>query len=486
VTSAIETWDIQGNILNGYNADFACYLFLAAETTEAARTLLQQVHRQVTTANPWSLGQRPLATLNVAVTASGLARLGLPDRMLARFPEAFQQPVADRVRCHPELGDVGANSPEHWQEGLGTGEAHLLISVHAVSEAERERAVEKLGQLIESDAALRVVHCQEAHALEGRREHFGFADGFAQPAIAGVPRLSRRRRRQVRGGGVPLPGTDWRPVQLGEFVLGYEDEDGQMVSEPDPDLVRNGTFMVYRKLRQDVAGFRALLEEAEQRYDLSPELLAAKIVGRWRDGTPLVTEPNHDPGNDPERTADREVSNDFRYLPHDREGYACPVGAHVRRANPRDALGQGRLSARHRIIRRGMPYGTELPLHAVDDDADRGLIFIAYNADLARQFETIQAEWCNDGDAFGLGGDRDFLIGAGRSGGNEARSKLTVPVRGGPPILVETLPGLVRTSGMEYLFVPGIEALHHLAEGRFAGLQQRAVGAHLSELGGHG
>ena len=456
MAAQVEFHDVQGNILNGYRFEHAAYLFLHAASAEAARACLRELAGRVTTAVPWP-GEPPQTTLNVAVTFSGFERLGLPAALLDRFPEAFGANVAERSA--DLLGDTGRSDPAEWADGLGTGEAHLLLTVHARTETDLAEACAEQRRRVEaSGGELSIVHERLAHALEGKREHFGYADGFAQPHIEGVPRLTGHRTATTRGQGVPVDGSGWRPLKVGEFLLGYPDEDGQVDTEPDPGLSRNGTYVVYRELRQDVAGFRKGLEEAAAASGLSKELVAAKVVGRWRDGTPLALSPDYDPPDDLADRADRDPPNDFRYLPHDREGYRCPVGAHIRRTNPRDAFGSvGELSARHRIIRRGMPYGDPLP-PGTEDDADRGLVFVCFNADIQRQFETVQAAWCNDGDAFGLGEDRDYLL--GDTGGS---GKMTIPVSGSYPRFVDAQPEIVLTRGAEYLFAPGIAALHRLA-----------------------
>ncbi len=169
---------------------------------------------------------------------------------------------------------------------------------------------------------------------------------------------------------MPLKGGDWRPLAVGEFILGYPDEDtrvdplGRLPSAPADPLGRSGTYMIYRKLRQDVALFNATLREAAIRFEHGDEeMLAAKIVGRWRNGTPLVNAPDR-PNPDFKTTARK--SNDFRYLDLHADGRQCPLGAHIRRSNPRDALGwagldgAGLLSFRHRIIRRGTPCAVEV------------------------------------------------------------------------------------------------------------------------------
>jgi Dyp-type peroxidase family len=295
------------------------------------------------------------------------------------------------------------------------------------------------------------------------REHFGFADGAAQPVIAGTYETA------AAGGGVPIADGGWRPLAFGEFVLGYPDEDTlvdperRLPSAPADPLGRSGTYMVYRKLRQDVALFRRVLRDAAARFaGGDEELLAAKIVGRWRNGTPLVRSP-HRP--DPNFSATAPGSNDFRYLDLDVDGRRCPLGAHIRRSNPRDALGwpglddAGLLSFRHRIIRRGTPYGPPLPPDLLEDDGvDRGLVFVCFNASISRQFESVQLQWLNDGNDFHLGHDSDFLLGSPLGTG-----KMTI--QGDPPFFLTPQASFVTTRGGEYLFMPGITALRELAAG---------------------
>lgn len=208
-------------------------------------------------------------------------------------------------------------------------------------------------------------------------------------------------------------------------------------------------------MHQDVALFRSFLREAGKNFPGGEERLAAKIVGRWPDGTPLTLSPDRP---DPAIANDQQKVNDFRFA-DDPDGLVCPLGAHVRRTYPRDALGWGgMMSLRHRLIRRGMPYGPALPLDAPDDGVERGLIFVCFQANLARQFEVMQGQWINDGNAFGLGHDRDFLL-----GDNFGSGKMTI--HGNPPYLITPQPSFVTIKGGEYLFKPGLDALRALANG---------------------
>jgi len=443
---AVDRSDLQGNILRGYALPQAAYVFLRVDDQATARRWLGEVAERVTTAEPWTEA-RPETTLNVAFTHAGLAALGAPPEALAAFPEDFRQGMAARA---DRLGDAGEDAPGRWEQGMGSGEAHVLVMVNArepaVLEDELRRVLEMAGG---ADGGLAVVHEQRAGGLEGNREHFGFSDGLAQPAIKGDG------VKATPGQGTPEAGGTWSELELGEFILGHPDGDQELAQAPAGPLGHNATFMVYRKLHQEVAAFRQILRNRGGGAPGGEELLAAKIVGRWRDGTPLVLSPD---GSDRERYTDPEKINDFRYE-DDLDGRRCPVGAHVRRTNPRDALGwNGTRSRRHRMIRRGMPYGPPLPEGAFEDDGtDRGLIFVCFVASLARQFEVVQRQWCGDGNIFGLGDDRDFLLLA------DDRDIAKMTIQGDPPRFIAPQPRTITVRGGEYLLVPSMSGLRSLA-----------------------
>jgi len=443
----IDVADLQGGVVRGYGQRFGFARHLLARITDpvTARMFLAAMADPVTTEQEWA--EHPRTTLNVALSFRGLQRLGLPAAILDRFPDEFRAGMAARA---DRIGD----EPAGWEEDLS--ELEVLLVVHAQSE--RDVAEEGEGwerALDRGDHGLKLAHVQEAGLLGAAREHFGFTDGFSQPAIEGVA------REDVRGQGIPykrppwpLVPVRWRAIKPGEFVLGYEDEDRGLPVAPPPPFDRNATFMVWRKLHQDVAGFRAQLAEQARRLGLDEELVAAKLVGRWRDGSPLALRPD---APDPSLGYDKARANDFRYG-DDPGGLRCPRGAHVRRTNPRDALGwEGRLTARHRILRRGMPYGAPLPEGAGDDGADRGLLFVCMQASIARQFEIVQSQWCNDGNAFGLGAQADPITGP--AGGEVAHM-----IEGAPPQVVSPLRSCVSCRGGEYFFVPSIAALRALPD----------------------
>jgi Dyp-type peroxidase family len=421
------------------------------------RAWLRGLVDRVTTAEDWPEGEGPDTALNVAVTRMGLSALGVAEPIADSFSTQFVQGMAERA---PLLGDTGPSERSNWETGLGDGVAHVLLTVNAKTEAALGDVLEAIRSELEAVGSLEIVHQTHAQLLgdarHSPREHFGFADGFAQPAIEGIS------DDKAPGGGVPEKHGKWRPLALGEFILGYEDEQSrddpsQLPSAPEGVLGRNGTYMIWRKLHQDVATFRRTLREAARLYEDGDEAkLAAKVVGRWRNGTPLVTSPEDE---DPDFEGAPRERNDFRYK-DDLDGARCPLGAHIRRANPRDALGfEGRLSFRHRMIRRGMPYGLPLPPEATEDDKQqRGLVFVCFGASISRQFESVQMQWLNDGNIFHLGHEKDFLL-----GDPDGTGKMTV--QGDPPFLLAPQRPFVITRGGEYLFVPGITALAAIADG---------------------
>jgi Dyp-type peroxidase family len=442
-STRLQLEDIQGNTLRPYGFENAAFLFVRVDDAELGRRWLGARADEVTTAEPWEEG-KPMTTLNVRLTYSGLAALGVPERLLATFPDEFRAGMAARAAL---LGDVGANSPDTWEGGLGTGEAHVLLRIDAQRPEALADEMARLKTTVEPFGA--IVNEQEAAFLPSGRNHFGYVEGAGAVAVmgSGVP--------HNRGEGIPERRGGWRPLKPGEFVLGYEDEDGELPDAPDEPLGRNGSFMVYRKLFMDVPRFTAFIREAARLAGDDEELVAAKMMGRWRDGTPLVLSPDRP---DPELAADPTRVNDFRYG-NDLDGARCPLGAHIRRANPRDALGwHGSLSLRHRMIRRGVSYGPPAEDPSVDDGIDRGLAFTCFVASIERQFETVQATWINDGNVFGLSGDKDFLLGP-----EDPSGKMTI--HGNPPVFLTPQPGFVRVRGGEYLFQPGIAALRAIAAG---------------------
>jgi Dyp-type peroxidase family len=451
--------DIQGLALRGYRLPCARYLLVEVLDGDAGRRLVGELSPQVTTGERWT--RKPAATLNLAFTHAGLAALGLPRRSLESFPPEFAEGMRARAAL---LGDGGPSAPERWDAVWRDEPVHAWVAIHAASPQARDEAARRVTRLAEAlggPAAL-AVRWQDAElpVVAGRPalvEHFGFADGVGDVSFEGDGSADG-----TPGRGKLAAGGAWVPLATGEFLLGHRDEAGELPPAPVPHLLaRNGTFLVHRKLHQNVATFRRYVERVGARYPGGAEKLAAKMVGRWRDGTPLVLSP-HAP--DPAIAADRRRLADFTYR-DDADGARCPLGAHIRRVNPRDAQGfDGRLVNRHRLARRGLPYGEYVPEGApVRDDDERGIHFVALAASLARQFEFVQQQWVQHGDGARQGNDRDPIAGSHAEGGNFMVQGVADPRD--PPFLCAGLPSFVETRGGDYFFVPSITALRLIASG---------------------
>ncbi|HEY6696014.1 MAG TPA: Dyp-type peroxidase [Solirubrobacteraceae bacterium] len=442
----LDRKNVQGFVIRGYRLPFAGYVYLRIDDAAQARAALAEFIPQVISAAQWT--DKPESGVNVSFSFEGLRALGCADRSLDAFPPEFKAGMAARATV---LGDIGDSAPERWEAPFRDRQAHVLVMLSAKDPSALAERDGRIRAAIERAGGASVIGDQAGAALEGGREHFGYADGFAQPSIEGSGFAPEP------GAGAP-DGDGWRPIKPGELLLGYPDEQGAITPAPPPDeLGVNGSFLVYRKLHQDVAGFRRMLREGAANFPGGEELLAAKIVGRWRDGTPLDVA-DHAP--DPAVVADPNRNNAFDYA-KDPEGQRCPIGAHVRRMNPRRSLPfDGKLVNRHRIMRRGITYGDTLPEGAEDDGKDRGVIFMCLQASLARGFEFVQSQWANGGNAFRLAEDQDVIVGPHDT---EGPAKMTVP--GKPPFFLGPLSRVVTTRGGEYYFTPGINGLHHLANG---------------------
>jgi Dyp-type peroxidase family len=413
----------------------ALYLFLTFETPVDGRRWLQRVAARTTSVAAWT--GEPSSTVGVALTAWGLRALELPQASLDSFSFEFRQGIVARHL----RGDVGGSDPSQWEDGLGTDVIHALLVVAARDEA--SLAIERVWHEAARDGlAVTVRHVQDGHLLADQREHFGFRDGISQPTIEGT-------------GVLGPPGPD-AAIKAGEFILGYTDENDVIPSAPQPDqLGRNGTYLVVRKLAQHVGTFRAFLRN-EAPDTVAEERLAAKMVGRWRSGAPLVLAPEAD---DPVLGGDPIRNNDFRYLGTDGLGLLCPRGAHVRRANPRDALVDDAVNVRrHQILRSGSAYGLPLPPDAVEDGTPRGLMFLAIGTSIGRQFEFVHNQWVNDGNFVGLDAESDPILGANGQGRSFTIPKKPVRQR------LFSLPRFVTVRGGEYFFVPGLPALDFLTQ----------------------
>jgi len=476
---ALEFADMQGLVARAYgNLPFARYVLCRINEPAAARAWLRGLTDSVFTADrPSDDGP----CLNLAFTWDGLRRLGLPDDALATFPKAMAEGMVTPRRSRI-LGDVGASDPSTWRWGGGgpdRGALHVLVMIFAGTEEALDQEHRTRRADYQAGGALEEV----GEPIEGRlladkgREHFGFADGLSQPLVKGWPKPDQK---SVHPPAPPTP-VRFAEVDPGEIILGYTDNFGKPAEGPTVagaggaaplpkapwakgrrDLGRNGSFLVFRQLAQDVVGFQRALASASHacamRGDgLSPEQVGAKMMGRWPSGAPIVLHPHRDPGT--------VEDNDFGYAEKDLHGLACPLGAHVRRANPRDSSEDSpektlKATLNHRILRRGRPYGRAIadpPAAGEEASAERGLLFICLNSDIERQFEFVQQTWLNNPFFAGLNGEVDPVVGPLTETG-----AFTIP---DDPVRrrVTGVGGYVTVRGGAYFFLPGIKALRFLS-----------------------
>ena len=433
----LELDDIQSGVLRPRPTPYAAtYIVLRIDNRVAGRELMRRVSTVVTpAANPTS----PLADtwVSVALTYQGLKALGVPQNSLDSFAWEFKQGMAARAN---ELGDTGESSPENWERPLGTGDVHVVLVAVSPNDQQLQAALDPARKAYQEMRGIEAIWRQDCHALPTEAEPFGFRDGISHPAI--------------EGSGIPGTNPKEQPLKAGEFILGYRDELGGIQTTQPEVLGRNGTYVVFRKLRQRVAEFRQFLK-ANSTGPEDEELLAAKMMGRWRSGAPLALCPFQD---DAKLGADRRRNNDFLYEEDDPAGFKTPGGSHIRRANARDASIAGVVRL-HRMIRRGTAYGPVLPVGTLEDDGvDRGIMFAFVGAHLGRQFEFVQSQWMNDGVFFGAADAKDPVVGS-----NDGTGSFTVPRR---PVRrrLQGLHRFVVTRGGEYCFMPGLRAMRWLAD----------------------
>ena len=434
----LELNDIQHILLTRTPALTGRYEFLSFDNPVGGRAWLSELIDRV---EPASTARATMDStqrwLTLAFTWNGLRALGLPEESLASFPDEFREGMAARADI---LGDTGANHPDNWVGGLAGDDLHAIAILFARDDAEHRRATAAHDELVarcDGVRSLSVLDLNATPPFNYAHDHFGFRDRLSQPVIEG-------------SGEEPTPGSG-APLKPGEFILGYPDEESAAPKVPQPeDLSRNGSYMAYRRLQEHVGLFRGYLEEKAETHD-EQELLAAKFMGRWRSGAPLVLAPDHD---DPELGADPMRNNDFNYKQMDPLGYACPLGSHARRLNPRDTTVN---MNRRRMLRRGATYGPALPPGVPDDGVDRGIAAFIICASLVRQFEFAQNVWINDRNFHELGNEHDPICGT-----QDGSLEFKIPRR---PIrkVLKGLPAFTTLRGGAYFFLPGLNGLRYLA-----------------------
>jgi deferrochelatase/peroxidase EfeB len=439
----VDLADVQDNILRGYTKmKYVRHLVLRVADPAAARAFLgarvdEASPVQVNSAATWKKDKTPGDCLNVGITFPGLRALGVPEPSLAGFPVEFREGMVARAA---KLGDIGPSAPERWDTRLGDADrVHVILTIHATEAAyieQRSREVYRARGFEEVD------HFDGA-SLDDDKVHFGYRDGIAQPRFEGIHNPDEYPDRQpfvplgavLLGHETPFPGLRWR------------------VPEPEA-LGRNGAFNAFRVLAQDVVAFEDFLDAMAKKYPdhLWPELVAAKLCGRWRNGVPLIESPLEP--NDPKKVD----LNNFDY-DADLSGGICPVGAHIRRSNPRSSpIVQRGANHTRRVVRRGMPYGPEFDREQ-PDAVPRGLLGNFICASLAAQFEAVQSDWLN----LGLHDPRVTGTNDALSGTNDPATSRFEMLVDGEPIVLPGFPSFVTTRGGAYTFLPSLTALRWIA-----------------------
>ena len=521
----LESMEIQSLVFGGlgFMPHGACLLYRLPDDVDRARAFMAAIDEHVGFGDGRKLRRR--AVLTVGLGARALAKLGVPAECVRGFPAAFLEGMSNAARSRI-IGDLDDNAPDRWE--WGDSRHDLALLAYGVDE-------EAIGRLEGVVGA----HASENGLDSGYRvpltpvkkpaiEPFGFVDGVSQPIIRGSYQSFRNND--------PI-----HLVEPGEFLLGYPDNRGNFPPEPelsalaDPDNVlpvadksrdfansivdapraigRNGTFLVIRQLEQDVKGFwdycwsetRRLEERLPPPYDVRPDFIAAKLIGRWRDGSSLVRNPYYPLPEERQHREERRArkktaegftessaiaatgqplgsetsrpethpqvgtpispppepsprgDNDFLFGVEDPQALRCPFGAHIRRANPRDSFEPGSMeqvsiSNRHRIYRVGRLYTPE-------PDRNPGLLFMCLNGDIERQFEFVQQTWLVSPAFHGLVGEQDPL---NSNGGTQSTGYL-IPSHDGP-VRLKPLPRFVRTLGGGYFFMPSRSLLRFLGK----------------------
>jgi Dyp-type peroxidase family len=532
----LDLADIQGNVHRPYGRfgfPYARHFFFNIADSAAGRRFVQGVRPRVTTAEPWdgetSEGtmtlRKPPITLNIGFSFLGLLALDVPTRTLRLLPDEFIDGMGCRAHI---LGDVRDSARCHWNSLWHYGpnersrQVHIWISfnVGANPDGSPLNVLNESTQWLEDLAATSGgVTLLAGHGADGLgrwqdsaalmtqgpdgtlialpKEHFGFTDGISDPVFRGQFDIESERLAAIGGGKIAEGSYDrnksWAALETGEFVLGQVDEGQEFPVATQPaDFARNGTFMVWRKLRQDVEAFDKEIQRQAALWkqhtgvtdnEEATETVCAKIVGRWKSGTPLMVAPTWADNQRltaewkdcfdvmlrkssapvaPQRLAEFALMLTGFRCGDDLDGSKCPFGAHIRRANPRDILdpelsattGSSRLTNRRRLLRRGLPY--------VDGDGERGVIFMGICSSLFRQFEFIQQQWMNYGLDFEAGNDSCPLIG---SRSQSDKHVIPASAANATAFIAAGLPEFVTTRGGEYFFLPSLNAIRMIAMG---------------------
>lgn len=473
MNATIDLEDIQGYIIRGYKRmQFSRNLLLRVIDAALAKQWLHDVSSSVTIGVHHPTADPNIETcLNIAFTSAGLTAIGLNDENLQNFTREFREGMTTPHRQRL-LGDEHSSAPDNWQWGGQKNEAvHILLILFAADNDKLLAYYSKVRQEY-SKKGLHEVIILDGQQLEANREHFGFRDGIGQPVIEGSGRNG------------PMDDI----IATGEFLMGYKNEYGVFPDTPliaysqgnmnllpgdaggsgNKDLGRNGSYLVFRQIRQNVEAFWTFMNEKTKTRDGKMDVeestrLAAKFIGRWPSGAPLVKFPDKDPGV-------LSDDDDFNYADIDKYGVKCPFGSHIRRTNPRDNFEDDgpkeslRLSKRHRILRRSKLYGVPhfgSPLNT-KPEGEVGLLFMCFNTDISRQYEFVQYTWAGYPKFQQLYNDPDPIIGVKEMLSEGEEQNFTIQQE---PVskCITGLQRFIQVKGGAYFFFPSITAIRYLA-----------------------
>lgn len=537
MTNILDLSDIQGNILQAYGRQGfpigRCILLNINRNHAAqARAVLDQLRREVTTAELWESSRtknlnrnyaitatKPDVALNLAFTFNGLLALGVPVRTLRGMPDEFQEGMLKRAAVLRDAkGDVTKiqeTVKQSWdpvwtnelQQNGASKQVHVLVLLnanakprnHGSAQEALEAKTRYILDLCGEDKGITVLRghrgpnesYQDITVLDqAEKEHFGFTDGIGDPVFEGQYPDDTVMANKVIGQGKLTAKQTWEPLATGEFLLGYADEAQETPGSAMPiGFSRNGTFMAYRKLHQNVNTFHQYIDDKAASYaaihgitqEEANETLRAKMAGRWSDGIPLMKAPTYAEWRklqieikDKSPIEQAKILTDFSYA-GDADGSRCPFSSHLRRSNPRDMLdpmvpaskaGQPSqattvLNNRRRILRRGLPYGQSGP--GISDAEEHGVLMLVVCASLFRQFEFIQQQWLQYGLDFQSGNDTCPLL-----GNHDEHSKFVVEASadsGKPPFICDAMPQFVEMRGGAYFFIPSMSSLRLITQG---------------------
>lgn len=445
----LDLADIQGFVIRGYNTKYARHFVIEIPENSTPNAFVAELvdgKGSVQINNAETYTTKPDYFFNIGFTYAGLGQLHLPAVDFHSF-SSFEAGAVNRADF---VGDTGNSAPQNWEGSLNeTSKVHIVATLWAEEMSVIASQTTEIESLL-SKNKLTLLSSFDANAFPDGYIHFGYKDGISQPTIAAKNAPARP----------PEGAQDKMPSYMLLLVGDNDDPNDPAPYQVPPNIGRNGSFSAFRILEQDVEGFENYLQS--QKDEIDPELLAAKFCGRWRNGNPLETNPEK-PGNPMSLS---EINN-FNYNQHsptnnfdDYQGTRCPIGSHMRRNNPRDAVVSTPVNF-HRVVRRAMPYGPPYD-PSKKDNIKRGLIG-HFVGTIENSFEFLMRNWVNDSI---FAPDIDFISKDPLLGANDAEeSVMNIPEKPfAAPKNIKGFPRFIQTRGSAYLFLPGINALKFIGE----------------------